>query len=105
VGLTSFWVQQRRRQVGVRRALGATRGDILRLFQTENLLLSGGGAIVGVFLALEISTYLVRHYEIGHLPLYYLPICALVIVVIGQIAVLAPALRAASVPPTVAIRS
>ncbi|WP_158882953.1 ABC transporter permease, partial [Rhodanobacter sp. L36] len=34
VGLTSFWVGQRRKQIGVRRALGATRGDILSYFLT-----------------------------------------------------------------------
>ncbi|MFT4197126.1 MAG: ABC transporter permease, partial [Pseudoxanthomonas sp.] len=39
VGLASFWVQQRTRQIGIRRALGATKGQILRYFQTENFLL------------------------------------------------------------------
>ncbi|MDE2496352.1 MAG: ABC transporter permease, partial [Xanthomonadaceae bacterium] len=39
IGLTSFWVGQRRKQIGIRRALGATRRDILRYFQTENLLI------------------------------------------------------------------
>jgi hypothetical protein len=43
VGLTSFWVGQRRKQIGVRRALGATRGDILSYFLTENLLIGIGG--------------------------------------------------------------
>ncbi|MEJ0008187.1 MAG: ABC transporter permease [Steroidobacteraceae bacterium] len=43
VGLTSYWVAQRRRQIGMRRALGATRVDILRYFHTENLLVSGQG--------------------------------------------------------------
>jgi putative ABC transport system permease protein len=39
------------------------------------------------------------------LPLYYLPIAALVLWVLGQLAVLGPALRAAAVPPVVATRS
>ena len=36
VGLASFWVQQRTRMIGIRRALGATRGQILQYFQIEN---------------------------------------------------------------------
>ncbi|HET7267090.1 MAG TPA: FtsX-like permease family protein, partial [Oleiagrimonas sp.] len=48
VGLASFWVSQRRKQIGVRRALGATRGDILRYFQTENFLIVTFGAALGI---------------------------------------------------------
>ena len=47
VGLASFWVQQRTKQIGVRRALGATRGQILRYFQTENFLLATLGIVLG----------------------------------------------------------
>ncbi|EQD69636.1 ABC transporter permease, partial [mine drainage metagenome] len=46
-GLASFWVQQRTRQIGVRRALGARRVDILRYFQTENFLLATVGIVLG----------------------------------------------------------
>ena len=51
VGLTSYWVAQRRRQIGIRRALGATRKAIVRYFQTENFLIAAAGAALGVALA------------------------------------------------------
>ncbi|MGK3873945.1 ABC transporter permease, partial [Enterococcus faecium] len=48
VGLASFWVQQRTRMIGTRRALGATEGQILRYFQLENLLLTTTGIALGL---------------------------------------------------------
>jgi putative ABC transport system permease protein len=105
VGLASFWVQQRRRQIGVRRALGATRGDILHYFQTENFLIVTGGIVLGMLLAFALNLALMTRYELPRLPLYYLPIGALVLWGLGQLAVLGPALRAAAVPPVVATRS
>ena len=105
VGLSSFWVQQRRRQIGIRRAVGATRGHILNYFQTENFLLSSAGVVLGMALAFGINLYLMQHYEISRMPWYYLPIGALALWTLGQLAVLGPALRAASVPPVVATRS
>jgi putative ABC transport system permease protein len=63
VGLTSFWVQQRRRQIGIRRAVGATRGHIMQYFQTENFLLSAAGVLIGMVLAFGINLYLMQHYE------------------------------------------
>jgi putative ABC transport system permease protein len=105
VGLTSFWVAQRRKQIGIRRAIGATRGDILRYFQTENFLIVTLGIALGMLLAYVLNAALMRFYELPHLPLYYLPIGALALWVLGQLAVLGPALRAAAVPPVVATRS
>ena len=105
VGLASFWVQQRRRQIGIRRAIGATRGDILRYFQTENFLIVSGGIVLGMLLAFAINLLLMQHYELPRLPLYYLPIGAIALWLLGQLAVLGPALRAAAVPPVVATRS
>ena len=105
VGLASFWVAQRRRTIGVRRALGATRADILHYFQTENFLLATIGIALGMVLAYGINLLLMMHYELPGLPLSYLPIGAIALWLIGQLAVLGPALRAANVPPVVATRS
>ena len=105
VGLASFWVQQRRRQIGIRRAIGATRNDILRYFQIENFLIVSGGIALGMLLAYALNLVLMQHYELPRLPLYYLPLGALVLWGLGQLAVLGPALRAAAVSPVVATRS
>lgn len=104
VGLASFWVAQRRRTIGVRRALGATRIDILRYFQAENFLLVSFGIALGMVLAYGINVFLMMHYELPRLPMICLPIGALALWAIGQLAVLAPALRASHVPPVVATR-
>jgi putative ABC transport system permease protein len=105
VGLASFWVQQRTRQIGIRRALGATRSQILRYFQSENLLLATFGIALGMALAYGINQLLMERYELERLPPQYLPVGALSLWVLGQLAVLGPALRAAAVPPAVATRS
>ena len=105
VGLASFWVQQRTRMIGTRRALGATRGQILRYFQTENFLLSSAGIVLGVLGAAGLSSVLVRQYELPGLPWHYLPAGALALWLLGQLAVLGPARRAAALPPVAALRS
>jgi putative ABC transport system permease protein len=105
VGLASFWVQQRTKQIGVRRALGATRGQILRYFQTENFLLATLGIVIGMLLAYAINQMLMSKYELPRLPLFYLPVGAIALWLLGQIAVFWPARRAASVPPAIATRS
>jgi putative ABC transport system permease protein len=104
VGLTSFWVGQRRRQIGIRRAVGATRAHIMQYFQTENFLLSTAGVVLGVALAFGINLYLMRHYEMDRMPWFYLPASAIALWLLGQLAVLGPARRAAAVPPVVATR-
>jgi putative ABC transport system permease protein len=105
MGLTGFWVQKRTRQIGIRRALGARRADILRYFLVENALIVSVGVLVGMLFALLGNGLLMRHYELPHLPWSYLPVGALVMLLLGQLAVLGPALRAAKVPPVVATRS
>ena len=105
IGLASFWVQQRTRQIGVRRALGATRGDILRYFQTENFILATLGIILGMAMAYGINMWLMDKYQVPRLSAEFLPIGAAVLWTLGQVAVLGPALRAAAIPPALATRS
>ena len=105
IGLASFWVQQRTKQIGIRRALGASKEQILRYFQIENFLLASIGIALGMLLAFAINQLLMGKYEMARLPLYYLPAGAVLLWTLGQLAVYAPARRAASVPPAVATRS
>ncbi len=105
VGLTSFWVGQRHRQIGVRRALGARRIDILRYFQIENLMIAGGGAVLGVALAIGLNLWLITRYEMTHLPVLYVLTGVVAVLVLGQAAVFVPARRASNVPPVSATRA
>jgi putative ABC transport system permease protein len=105
VGMASFWVAQRTKQIGTRRALGATKFDILRYFQTENFIITTMGLIGGGILAYAFSLYLMKEYEAPRLPWYYVPVGFICLWILGQLAVLGPALRASRVPPAVATRS
>lgn len=104
-GLANFWVQQRTRTIGIRRAIGATKGDILRYFHTENFLIVGAGCLLGMVLAIGLNLGLMQLYEVQRMPLFYLPLGALLLWLLGQGAVMAPAMRASRVPPVVATRS
>ncbi|WP_266172138.1 ABC transporter permease [Dyella subtropica] len=105
VGLTSFWVGQRHRQIGVRRALGARKVDILHYFQLENLLIAGVGAVIGVLLAISLNLLLIRQFEMERLPLAYVLTGVVAVLALGQAAVFAPARRASNVPPVTATRA
>jgi putative ABC transport system permease protein len=106
VGMASFWVTQRTKQIGTRRALGATKFDILRYFQTENFLITTCGLLLGGVLTYALSLWLLAHTDGARLlPWYYVPIGFISLWLLGQLAVLGPATRASRVPPAVATRS
>jgi putative ABC transport system permease protein len=105
IGLSSFWVSQRHRQIGVRRALGATRGDILHYFHAENFLIVSGGVAMGLVLAFLVNLGLMDFYELPRMPLWVLAMGAILLWLLGQVAVYGPACHAAKVSPSMAIRS
>lgn len=105
VGLTSFWVTRRIKQIGTRRALGARRFNIRAYFQTENGMMIAFGVVLGAVLTYGFNAWLMQNFNADRLPWFYLPLGALVMIGLGQLAVLGPARRAAAVPPAVATRT
>jgi len=105
VGMASLWVTQRRKQIGVRRALGARRIDILRYFIVENVMITSAGVAGGVLLGVGLNQLLVTKLEMARLPVAYLIGGALMFWVIGILAAYGPAWRAARTSPALATRS
>jgi putative ABC transport system permease protein len=104
-GLTSFNVNRRTKQIGTRRALGATRRDVLRYFLAENLLFTAIGVTLGALLAVGLNVWLVEAYSIPRFAWYLVPTAMFALIAIGQLAVLLPARRASRVAPAVATRT
>lgn len=105
VGMASLWVTQRRKQIGVRRALGARRIDILRYFILENFMITSAGVFGGVALGLALNQLLVSQLEMARLPAGYLVFGALGFWLLGVLAAYGPAWKAASISPATATRS
>lgn len=105
VGLASFSVNRRTRQIGTRRALGATRVAIMRYFMTENFLISLAGVSLGAALTVALNMAMIEAFSLTRITWYLLPVAMLVLLGVGQLAVLGPARRASRVPPAVATRT
>lgn len=100
--LTSFTVTRRRREIGIRTALGATPGPLLRgLFARASAQLSAG-VLAGLVLAAAIDRFGVS--ALGGRAPALLPAVAALMVLVGLLATLGPARRALGIPPTEALR-
>ncbi|MGH8984941.1 MAG: ABC transporter permease [Acidimicrobiia bacterium] len=99
-------VLERRSEIGLRRALGATRGHIRLQFLTESLILAGLGGAAGVALGALITVVYASNRGWDTVVPWYLPIGGITAAVaIGAVAGLYPAMRAARLAPTEALRS
>jgi len=105
VGLASFNVNVRKKQIGTRRALGAQKGDIVRYFLVESWIITTLGALLGVGLSFALSWWMVDTFDLPPLDWRYVPVGVLFLWLLGQLAVLLPARRAAELPPALATRS
>lgn len=105
VGLASFNVSRRTRQIGIRRALGATKSAIVRYFMVENLIVSGIGLAFGGVLSVALNMMMVEAFAIEPLAWYVIPLAMLALLIVGQAAVAGPARRASNIAPAIATRS
>ena len=105
-GLVSYLVAQRAHEIGVRKALGAADGDVVRLVLREAVGMTGAGVIAGVIIALATGRFVAGQlYGVGPNDARVMLLGTGVLVVVAIIACLAPARRAMRVDPIVALRA
>jgi putative ABC transport system permease protein len=105
VGIVSFNVNQRVKQIGTRRALGASKSDILRYFLTENILITSLGLTLGIFMTVTFNIYLVEQFNLTPINWYLIPVGMLIMFTLGILSVWMPAQKASCISPAVATQS
>ncbi len=105
VGLASFNVSRRTRQIGIRRALGATRSAIVRYFLVENFIVSSLGLVIGAILSVALNIAMVQAFSLEPISWYVIPLAMLALWTVGQVAVAGPARKASKITPAIATRS
>jgi putative ABC transport system permease protein len=105
MGLTYFLVAARTREIGLRRAMGATRRDVVRSFLLENVILTVAGLIIGLSIVGAALPMLFYEQEGFAIRWSLVAIAVVAIVGLNLLATLIPARKAATVPPVVASRT
>jgi putative ABC transport system permease protein len=105
LGITSLAVAERTKQIGTRRALGATKGDILKHFLAENWIVTTIGLVLGVIATYALNFALVANVTDTKMPWYLVGVGMVLLWLNGLVATIPPALRAARVAPAIATRS
>ena len=104
-GVLAQLVSYRRREIGVRLALGSTRQKILGMFFKQGLVLVLAGLTLGVLLALWVGRLVKSYlYEVKPLDAWTYAGVAVLLIVVGCLAAVIPARRAAAVEPIEALR-
>jgi len=99
-------VTERTREIGIRKSVGATRGDILFQFLVESAMLAGLGGVIGLLLAVSIMTIVGRFAPVPVAVPLWAPVIAIsVSTLVGVFFGIYPANRAARLDPITALRA
>jgi ABC-type antimicrobial peptide transport system permease subunit len=99
-------VQQRVRDFGVRRALGATTRDVLRLVVSDALRIVTAGAVIGLILAAVLSRFIgAVLFGVAPLDFVTFAVVTLLVAITAAVSIAGPAWRAARIDPAVALRT
>ncbi|MGX9463218.1 FtsX-like permease family protein [Shewanella sp. A14] len=104
-GMVMFNIQRRTKQIGTRRALGASKRDIIQYFIVENYLICIVGGVIGGMLALVLGQQLMSLYSLPMVPVIYPIMSVIGLLVVTTLAVIIPATKAANISPAMATRS
>ena len=109
-GVVSFAVGRRTREIGVRIALGATRGDITRMVVSSSVPPIASGIAVGLVLLIPAAIALTRVFRYTPVPLHpadplTYAVAVIALAAVAFVTMLVPARRASAVPPSQALRT
>ncbi|TKB46028.1 ABC transporter permease [Thalassotalea mangrovi] len=105
VGLAMFSINRRTKQIGTRRALGASRSQIMGYFLIENLMITTLGVVIGSAGAIGLNIWLVNTFTLSPINPVLVVIGIACIYLVGLLAVLYPARKAANISPAIATRT
>jgi len=98
-------VTERTREIGIRRALGAKRRDIISQFLVETVMLSAAGGVIGVLLGVSIPWFVTHFAGMKTIITFWSPMLAFSIsALVGVVFGIYPAMRAAQMDPVEALR-
>ena len=105
-GLIAFWVTQCTAEIGVRMALGASRGNVLRLVLGQGLRLTAPGIVAGMAISLGLARLIASFlYGVPPLDPVTFLLAPLVLLAVALLAAMLPAMRAVRINPIEALRS
>lgn len=104
-GMTLFNINKRTKQIGTRRALGARKSTIIRLFLIENGIICAGALVLGSICAFYLGDLLMQQYSVPALNWHYIVVTAGFVMLTSLVSAAIPANRAANISPSIATRT